>query len=123
MNENCYYGNSEFISHLLTEVSAKCVIAEFEKYGILHREKDGYVYPHTNQAATVVNGLYHACTQFGVTIYEDCEVEQITKKKEFLVHTSKGDFNSAYVVLANGGKAMVWYGIRRRERGFREQFR
>ena len=23
MNENCYYGNSEFISHLLTEVSAK----------------------------------------------------------------------------------------------------
>jgi len=60
------------------------VIAEFEKYGILHREKDGYVYPHTNQAATVVNGLYHACTQFGVTIYEDCEVEQITKKKEFL---------------------------------------
>ena len=39
MNENCYYGNSEFISHLLTEVPAKCVIAEFEKYGILHREK------------------------------------------------------------------------------------
>lgn len=105
MNENCYYGNSKFISHLLTEVSAKCVIAEFEKYGILHREKDGYVYPHTNQAATVVNGLYHACTQFGVIIYEDCEVEQITKKKEFLVHTSKGDFNSTYVVLATGGKA------------------
>ena len=35
MNENCYYGNLEFISHLLTEVSAKCVIAEFEKYGSL----------------------------------------------------------------------------------------
>ena len=89
MNENCYYGNSKFISHLLTEVSAKCVIAEFEKYGILHREKDGYVYPHTNQAATVVNGLYHACTQFGVIIYEDCEVEQITKKKEFLAQIER----------------------------------
>ena len=37
MNENCYYGNSEFISHLLTEVPAKCVIAEFEKYGVMHR--------------------------------------------------------------------------------------
>ena len=71
----------------------------------LHREKDGYVYPHTNQAATVVNGLYHACTQFGVTIYEDCEVEQITKKKNFLSIHQKGDFNSAYVVLATGGKA------------------
>lgn len=102
-----------------------------------------------------MNGLYHACIQFGVIIYEDCEVEQITKKKEFLVHTSKGDFNSAYVVLATGGKAgkesggsesrlfaaesfhhtvtklypglpvlyaMVWYGIRRRERGFRNNF-
>ena len=61
MNENCYYGNSKFISHLLTEVSAKCVIAEFEKYGILHREKDGYVYPHTNQAATVVNDRSYIC--------------------------------------------------------------
>ena len=87
MNENCYYGNSNFISHLLTVVSAICVIAEFEQYGILHREKDGYVYPHTNQAATVVNGLYHACRQVGVLINEDGEVEQISKTRELVVQT------------------------------------
>lgn len=105
MQKDCYYGNEKFISGILSEVSAERVIKEFEKLGILHREKDGYVYPHTNQAATVVDALYRACLQYGVDVYEDCLVKKIEKKDVFVIDTEKGKFESKYVILATGGMA------------------
>lgn len=55
-----YYGDRSFVDAVLARVSPERVRNVFEELGVLTREKDGYVYPHSNQAQTVIGALYRA---------------------------------------------------------------
>ena len=68
MNWKHYYGDRDFVSSVLDRVPPSRVIRTFEELGVLTREKDGYVYPHSNQAATVVGALYRGCRKPGVQL-------------------------------------------------------
>lgn len=107
MDENCYYGESSWIRNILDRVGPQDVIQQFCSYGVWSRQKDGYVYPHTNQAATVVDALYHACREQGAEIVTECQVKHIrrTDKGEFRIQTTSGTIRCRYLVLAAGGKA------------------
>ncbi len=63
-----YYGDKEFVSSVLERVSPARVIDTFNELGVLTREKDGYVYPHSNQAQTVIGALYKGCRKPNVRI-------------------------------------------------------
>ena len=63
-----YYGDKEFISSVLDRVSPARVIDTFNELGVLTREKDGYVYPHSNQAQTVIGALYKGCRKPNIKI-------------------------------------------------------
>lgn len=53
----------------------------FEKRGLLLKERDGYVYPSSGQAATVVQCLLEACRRAGVEIRCNSTVTKIEKKE------------------------------------------
>ncbi len=107
MNENCYYGDAAWIQSVLQQIRPERVIRLFEHYGIWHREKNGYVYPHTNQASTVVDMLVHACQKQQVTILTECAVKKAEQREDgnFYIQTAKGSFQCRYLILATGGKA------------------
>lgn len=108
MGTDCYYGDSQWLQKVLEKVTPQMVIDIFHEFGVFHREKDGYVYPHTNQAGTVIHALEKMCERDEIEIELDCFVKGIyrkSKKQGFEVVTSKGTIQSRVLVVATGGAA------------------
>ena len=57
MDTDYYYGDAVWLRELLAEYPPERIIRQFHKLGVYHREREGYVYPYTNQAVTVVEAL------------------------------------------------------------------
>ncbi|MBO4395186.1 MAG: NAD(P)/FAD-dependent oxidoreductase [Eubacterium sp.] len=72
-----YYGDKDWIKTVLDEVSPDTVIRTFADLGVLTREKDGYVYPHSNQAATVIGALYRGIRRPGIQLELSSRVRQV----------------------------------------------
>lgn len=108
MDTSCFYSKKDWLEKILQKVTPEDVILQFEKLGVLHREREGYVYPHTNQATTVVSALHRFCEKTSVDIVLECSVNHIRKKENgqmFLVQTSQGEICCQQLVLATGGAA------------------
>ncbi len=108
LNTECYYGDKSWIGQLIQRYPTKAIVKQFEELGIYSREKDGYVYPHTNQASTVVDALHLFCKEHGVDILTDCRVSNIEIDKRhsgYVVRAGGTSVYCHYVVLSTGGKA------------------
>lgn len=103
-----YYGDREWIERVLDGYGPDVIIKRLEEIGIYHREKDGYVYPYTNQAATVVETLEKYCMDNKADIVLECKATAIKKmpeQEEYRIRTPEGEIRCRYVILAAGGKA------------------
>lgn len=102
-----YYGDREWIEQVLCGQTPQAIIERFQSIGVYPRERDGYIYPHTNQASTVVEALQNYCFTGGCEIITGCRVTAIKKDRDggFRIRTSSGTVRCRYVVLATGGKA------------------
>lgn len=109
---SCYRGNdSEFSMKVLEKFNEQNTIEFMESIGILCKEKNGYVYPRSEQASTVREGLLMECTGLGVNIEYETKVSEIKKEDGFfrlLAKTPKGKqkFCCKKLILATGSKAM-----------------
>lgn len=105
MDADCYRGEQPgFVSYALSQFGAESAIDFFEAMGITPKERDGYVYPYSQQAAAVKNVFELELRQQQVDIrYE--KVLKIEKSNGFCVKTEKGSYDAAKVILATGGKA------------------
>lgn len=109
---SCYRGNdSSFPMKVLEQFNENDTISFMESLGILCKEKNGYIYPRSEQAATVREGLMMECKRLGVAIEYEAEVQSIQKKEdvfELLVKCKKGNqiYQCRKVILATGSKAM-----------------
>lgn len=107
MNRDCYYSNDiTFVDSVLQHFGWQDTVFLFREFGILERSREGYVYPKSNQASTVVDKLKSSCETYGVEILLEETVEQVAKTpKGFFVMTDKQSIYSDYLVLACGGIA------------------
>lgn len=107
MDAAYYYGDREWIERALCGQSPQAIIERFRAIGVYPRERDGCLYPHTNQAATVVEALENYCSAGGCEMITGCSVTAIKRDREqgFRIRTSSGGIRCRYVVLATGGKA------------------
>jgi len=107
MNVSKFYGeNPEFVKEILSKFSTEETLQFFDEAGLLYKEKNGYFYPVSNQAASVLDVLRFALKRYGVKIITETEPTLIKKNKHFFEVVSKKEnykFNS--VILACGGKA------------------
>lgn len=117
MVPECYYAEQEFIEEVLGGFHAEDAIRLFEEIGIYHRERDGYCYPQSGQASTVVELLEASCREAGVRFLFDTKVSRI-------IHRQNQDENGKYeivcknnicfscdrLILATGGKACAELG-------------
>ena len=94
-----YYADRDWISQVIERVTPQRVIGEFERLGVLTREKDGYIYPHTNQAGTVIGALYKGIRQKNITLRLS---ERVT---EVLTNTDLDEGAPAEDILVEDGAA------------------
>lgn len=107
MNESCYRGkNSEFISKVLETMSPDSLISFFAEMGMASRSRDGYIYPYSDEAKTVVGLLTDELLHAGVKILYENKVERITRRgNKFLVCTADEKYTADKVILSTGSMA------------------
>ena len=107
MNGECYHSQKpSVVKTILHRFDEKAVEDFFMELGILPKEKDGYVYPNSMQAASVLDALRFELERLRVTILTDTDVQNIkTKGKGFQVISERETFHCRRLILACGGKA------------------
>jgi len=103
----CYRSNdSSFAMKVLSKFDVNQTIEFFEQLGIYPKEKNGYVYPNSEQALSVVEVLRLELERLKVKICCDVHVEQLrNNNNQFTLLTNKGNYTADRVILATGGCA------------------
>lgn len=110
MDESCYRsGRAEFPMEVISQFGTRQTVEFFDDLGIVVKDRNGYLYPHSGQASSVQNVLCQELLKRKVHIVTECLVERIHEHvsglKEFQVLTDKGCFCADAVILATGSKA------------------
>jgi predicted Rossmann fold flavoprotein len=102
-----YRGNdSSFAMKVLPLFDVNQTIDFFKDLGIYPKEKNGYVYPNSEQASSVVEVLKLELNRLKVKICCEVNVEGIKKEEcGFRVITNKGEYTADTVILSAGGCA------------------
>lgn len=78
----------------------------FHSLGLLTKSKNGYVYPRSAQAATVLRHLIQEAERLGVQIYTCIHVTGIRfQKGRFHIQAGQKAYEADRVILSTGGKA------------------
>lgn len=107
-----YYGSfAEDIDLFLERFGVEAVKNFFEEAGMLWKDKNGYLYPYSEQAATVLDTLRFRLASSKVRVLSQCCIDDInvnhTSERERFVLQSKGKKIAACkrLIIATGGKA------------------
>lgn len=104
-----YHGaDPRFALGALGQFNVKQTLSFFEELGIEPVfEEDGYVYPASGQASSVLDVLRYEMEQLGVEVLCDTRIKQIEKeKKGFRCLSADGNgYPADRVILAAGGKS------------------
>ncbi len=102
--KDAYRGNQpDFVFPALHTVSVNQTMDFFRELGIVLTERNGYVYPNTGQASTVLEAMLFELEHLGVRIVTECPVKEI--KKDLTVITDHGKQRGDRVILAAGSTA------------------
>lgn len=96
-------GQQEFIKKVLDHITVEQTLEFFKDLGLLLTDRNGYVYPNTGQAVSVLEALLFELNHLGVSIITDCQVEEI--RKDLTLMTSKGKKKADAIILAAGSMA------------------
>ena len=103
-----YNGDAEFARQVLGNDPVKELTAFWQELGLMIRyDKEGWGYPSTFLASTVLEVLLAECRRLGVEIKTSTTVSDLRKQENgFLIKTESGDvFRSSRVIIATGGAA------------------
>ena len=102
-----YHGDDKIIKSVLEKFTPKDCEKFFARMGIIFRdEEDGRVYPYSNQASTVLDGMRMYCARLGIDEICDFEIKQIKKMNGFFSVTSENiTVQAENIVFATGSKA------------------
>lgn len=83
LNLNCYRsGNLPLVNNILERFPTEKILGFFENEGMLYYEKNGYFYPLSGQASTVLDILRRGLKSCGVHVKTECEVVDISKEND-----------------------------------------
>lgn len=115
MNINAYYGSAvSYYEKLFSEFGVEETVDFFSQLGMLIKDRNGYLYPASEQASTVLDMLRITLERRGVCIHTGCNVERIEAvqgngRLQIVTVPAEGitDKKIQYdsVILACGGKA------------------
>lgn len=104
----CYRGTEkDFPKQALTQFTQKDAISFFKELGMQVKEKNGYYYPYSEQAATVLDVLRKELERMRIKIVYEIQIDCIRKtENNFLILTETGKkIEADRVILATGSMA------------------
>lgn len=105
MTAECFHSEQpEKIMPFLSQFGVEETVRFFRKLGILVRDKGGYLYPRSEQAASVWAALFARAKELSVHFLYNQKVTDIRPETSgFQVSTSTSTFSAEAVILASGG--------------------
>jgi len=100
-----YYRGDDpaFVLPVMEQFGFDETVSFFEKLGIYPKSRNGYYYPASEQAASVLDVLRMELTFRHVSVVTECELRNILEKKNgFLLETDKGRFSGKKIIFATG---------------------
>ena len=111
-----YFRGSDFsfAEPVLRAFSLEDTLAFFKEIGVYPKERNGYYYPASEQAASVAESLSREAKRLGVECLTGAYVSRVMRSEEkscgFVAETDRGTFYGKSMVLATGGKASPAHG-------------
>lgn len=106
---SCYRSSAEeaLVTDIRERFSCEDTIGFFRELGIVPFQKNGYVYPYSGQASSVLQVLLLELKRLNVTVCTDETVKEIRPGKNgaFDVISASRKWHAKKVILACGGKA------------------
>ena len=106
--ELSHYHSESLLNMAMTLKQFNCqdTVRFFKDLGIFSKNRNGYLYPHSDAASAILDVLRMECEHLKVKIACQIEVESIEKENEiFKVHTPGWTYEAEKVILATGSKA------------------
>lgn len=109
MSSGHYYtDNPEFVDSIFSRFTNKDLLFFFTELGLLIKEKNGYFYPYSEQASSVLDILRCAIREHDIKVLTDSYVTDIEPAKNgfaIIVDGNKSVYDK--VIVATGGKAGI----------------
>ena len=111
MSEEMYLNSDKrFVKEIIEQFNENDTIDFFESIGVYHKDKNGYVYPHSETAASVQEALCLEIERLGVKVFLETSVKKIKKNdNDFLISCNDNEQSvvicSKTIILATGSKA------------------
>lgn len=108
MTAECYRSGVNGVPmQVIEKFSVSDTIAFFRRLGVLTIDRNGYVYPASGQAQTVLDALRDKADHLGIRTCCDSKVLSINKKKDgrFAVKTADQMYSADFVILCAGSMA------------------
>ena len=101
ISEDCYRSDSKESCFCVIEKFMPDKLREFFlSIGLMTKEKAGYVYPNSEQAASVLDALRYEMERLNIDVMTGINVKQISKG--FVIHTDRLDVATENIILACG---------------------
>lgn len=98
--------NKELLPVYFNKVGMQETISIFKELGLMIKEKNGYLYPLSEQASVVLDILRYRCEFLGVDIKTDIIISDIAKTDDkFIVTANNSIYRFDAVILACGSMA------------------
>lgn len=95
-----------FQENVLNQFGAQDVIAFFSELGIYTKNRNGYIYPYSDQATAILDVLRFELKRLNIELKLSEQIETIAKDKNtFFVKTNSGIYEGKSLIIATGGKA------------------
>ena len=104
--EECYRCQQEgFVFSVLNQFSVEDTLQFFRDLGIYMKDRNGYIYPNSDQASSVLDVLRMELEHQNIRVLLDCQVTSVQSSGRFFVQTSQGKITGDALILAAGSKA------------------
>ena len=106
-NPSCYHSdNTHFFESVLEQFPADQIIQFFFELGIYPKDRNGYLYPYSDQACAVRDVLEQEVLHREIEVLSGIDCQDIQKRNGiFYLQTSQGTQTADRVILCNGSKA------------------
>lgn len=102
----CYRGtHPDFAWNVVQQFPVEDTLSFFQELGLRIKDKNGYLYPYSEQASAVLDLLRLELSHLGVEICTETTIQSIKKKQNFVVQTQEKEFTFEKLILATGSKA------------------
>ena len=103
----CYRsGDADVAWSVVSAFTQKDTISFFKELGLLTRDREGYVYPYSNQAGSLLRVLKTELFRLHIPVYYRTQIQNIYKENgKFVCETEEKNYIAGKLILATGSKA------------------